>query len=422
MPHSVAARLKWRLQREYYTFRYRDNRSREYSIALPEGYGHKRVVVRISVPKIPKHPHFAFAEHVMDDAGKPTRTVIATALGGFAISHDLAESWRFIPVRGREDHAFIHVYSLGNSEYLAQVKPAHLRSNRSTPIDLLVVDERGQVLAQTRAQGPRWHSCRAVHMADDTLMYAEYPRNKENKVSPSRVFRSRDRGRSWQVVFEQSPEQVRHFHFLQPRPGLAGEWWLTSGDAAHQSKIWITQDDGDTWQDITADSSLMIEGATYPRSIFRLTDLVWNESEVIWGTDDVLAALGVEAGARVFRSQVGSPLVPRRAGRTRSPIRSIVDLGDFFIVLTQASTQPTSRSGTIGPGVFLMPKDAATTAPGITHLFDIENFDPRPGAGKGFTYSMASRVAFDGTFFTYRAPHQALPLPGQILKWAFSFD
>jgi hypothetical protein len=422
MPSSVAARLKWRLQREYYTLRYRGNRSREYSIALPAGYGHKRVVVRISVPAIPEHPHFAFAEHVMDRAGKPTRTVIATALGGFAISRDLAESWRFIPVSGREDHAFIHVYSLGNSEYLAQVKPAHLRSNRMTPVDLLIVDERGQVLSETLAQGPRWHSCRAVHMADGTLMYAEYPRNKENKVSPSRVFRSRDRGRSWQVVFEQSPEQVRHFHFLQPRPGSVGEWWLTSGDAAHQSRIWVTQDDGDTWQDITANSSLTLEGATYPRSIFRLTDLVWNESQVIWGTDDVLAVLGTEAGARVFRSQVGSPLVPRLAGRTKSPIRSMVEFGDFLIVLTQAFSQPPSTAGGNKPGVFLMPKDAATTAPGLTHLFDVENFDPRPGAGKGFTYSMASRVALDGTFFTYRAPHQALPLPGHILKWAVSFD
>ena len=422
MPNSVVARLKWRLQREYYTLRYYSNRSREYSIALPEGYGHKRVVVRISVPKIPEHPHFAFAEHVMDGAGNPTRTVLATALGGFAISPDLAESWRFIPVRGLEDHAFIHVYSLGNSEYLAQVKPVHLRSDRTTPVDLLIVDERGQVLAETLAQGPRWHSCRAVHMANGTLMYAEYPRNKENKISPSRVFRSGDRGRSWQVVFEQSPEQVRHFHFLQPRPGSVGEWWLTSGDAAHQSKIWVTQDDGDTWQDITANSSLMMEGTTYPRSIFRLTDLVWNESEVIWGTDDVLAALGAEAGARVFRSQVGSTLVPRLAGRTKSPIRSMVDLGNFLIVLTQASNQPATASGTIKPGVFLISKDGAGTAPELVHLFDVENFDPRPGAGKGFTYSMASRVALDGTFFTYRAPHQALPLPGHILKWAVSFD
>jgi len=34
---------------------------------------------------------------------------------------------------------------------------------------------------------------------------------------------------------------------------------------------------------------------------------------------------------------------------------------------------------------------------------------------------VASRVALDGTFFSYRAPYQALPLPQQILRWKLSF-
>jgi hypothetical protein len=421
MPLSLAARLKWRVQREYYTVCHLGSRSKEYSVALPEGFGPAQALVRISVPKMPGRAHFSFAEHVIDSTGEPTQTVVATAPGGFAVSRDLGEHWQFTSVRSYENYAFLHACYLGNSEYLAQVKPAHLRSNRATPVDVLVVDERGDVLAETLAQGPRWHSCRAVHMAGGTLMYAEYPRNRDNIVSSSRVWRSRDRGRSWEMVFEQSAEQIRHFHFLQPRPGSPGEWWLTSGDAPQQSKIWVSCDDGDSWQDITADVALTIDGTTYPPSIFRLTDLVWNGPELIWGTDDALAALGENAGARVFRSQIASPLVPRLVGRTKWPIRSIVDVGDFLIVLTQASNQPETHPGDNKPGVYLMRKDGAGAASGLVHLFDIENFDPRAGAGKGFTYSRASRVALDGTFFTYRAPHQALPLPGQILKWTVSF-
>lgn len=419
MPPSLATRLKWRVQREYYGFRHFGNRSKEYSIALPDGFGPAQALVRISVPKMPGRAHYSFAEHVTDNAGKPTRTVIATAPGGFAVSHDLGDSWQSVPVRGYEKFAFLHAYYLGNSEYLAQVKPAHLRSNRATPVDVLVVDERGAVVAKTLAQGPRWHSCRAVHMAGGTLMYAEYPRNRGDITSSSRVWRSRDRGRNWDMVFEQSSEKIRHFHFLQPRPGSPGEWWLTSGDAPHQSKIWVSYDDGDRWHDTTAGAALTIEGTTYPSSIFRLTDLVWNGPELIWGTDDALAALGSEAGARVFRSQIAFPLVPQPVGRTKWPIRSIVDLGDFLVVLTQTSTQPAMHPRDNKPGAYLMRKDGAGSA--LVHLFDIETFDPRAGAGKGFTYSRASRAALDGTFFTYRAPHQALPSPGQILKWNVSF-
>jgi hypothetical protein len=253
-------------------------------------------------------------------------------------------------------------------------------------------------------------------------MYAEYPRNRETKVSPSRVFRSRDRGRSWEAVFEQSAEQVRHFHFLQPRLGSPGEWWLTSGDAPHQSKIWVTHDDGDTWRDLTANSPLTLDGTTYPRSLFRLTDLFWNGSEVIWGTDDVLPGLGTDAGARVFRSSISSTLVPQPVGRVRWAIRSLVEVGDFLFVLTQGSNQPDTPRAQNRPGVFLMPKHPAGSGPELHQLFDIDDYTGNPAAGRGFTYSRASRSALDGTFFTYRAPYQGLPLPHQILKWEVSFS
>lgn len=422
MLFSLAVKLRHRLRREYYALRYRRNRNKEYCVQLPAGYGHRQVHVAIDVPKMPNHVEFRFAEHVVDAGGNPTRTLLATTIGGFAISRDLGETWRFIPVRGWEHHAFIHVYSLGDSEYLAQVKPAHLERNRALPADILIVGENGEVLHKTLAKGPRWHSCRAVHMIAGTLMYAEYPQNSENNRSSSRVFRSRDRGRTWLMVFEQSTEQIRHFHFLQPRFGVPGEWWLASGDAPGQSKIWITKDDGDTWRDVTEHSPLTIDGTKYSHSIFRLTDLAWHGSEVIWGTDDWLPKLGAEAGARVFRSEISDTLAPRFVGRTPWAIRNIVDVGDFFLVISQASNRPGTPRDLSKPGVFLMPKRAPKSAPQLLHLFDIENFTSKPFAGKGFTYSRASRVALDGTFFSFRAPYQALPLPENILRWKIRFS
>ena len=421
LPITFLRRVKRTVVRQYVSLRHGLNRSKEYSVALPDGYGHGRAVIKIIVPDMPGHDHFGFSEHVLDSNGHSTRTVIATTTGAFAVSPDLGEHWRSIRVRGYEAYDFIHVHSLGNSEYLAQAKLARLERDRRVPVDMLVLDDKGRVLDKKPAQGPRWHSCRAVHMARGTLMYAEYPANKDDNRSASRVFRSRDRGRSWDVVFEQSSEQIRHFHFLQPRPDSPGEWWLTSGDAPGQSKIWVTKDDGDTWSDVTADSPLTIEGTKYPRSIFRLTDLVWSGSEVIWGTDDPLPGMGKQAGARVFRSQLGPTLMPRLVGQTRWAIRSIVDLGDFLVVFSQASNRPETPPAESRPSVLLMPKREMESAPKLFRLLEIENFATKPLAGKGFTYSRASRRAVDGTFFTYRAPYQGLPTPQQILKWQISF-
>jgi hypothetical protein len=415
-------KLRYRLDSKVHALvRGRGNEHREYRVALPDGYGAKQVIVQLSVPPMPGHLPFGFCDHAIDESGNPTRTVTATTTSGFVISDDLARSWRPVWVSGCQNHAFIHVRALGNGEFLAQVKPASLKGDRRVPTDVLVVNDGGRVIANHPRIGPRWHSCRAVDFARGTLMYAEYPANKDGNRSSSRVFRSRDRGRTWATVFEQDSQAVRHFHFLQARPGSPGEWWLTSGDDGHQSKIWISRDDGDNWHDMTSGSPLLIDGVKYPPNIFRLTDLVWNGDDVIWGADDSLLSLK-PPGTRVFRAQDDSLSLPRVVGAMRWPVRSLVDVGDFIVVLSQGSNRRDSPPEESKPSVFLMPKRQIDGSAGLIPLFEIDNFGGNPWTGKGFTYSRASRVAFDGTFFTYRAPYQGLPSSQQILKWNISFE
>jgi len=415
-------KLRYRFDRNVHALvRGRGHEHREYCVALPQGWGAKKVVVQIGVPPMPGHLPFGFCDHATDQSGNPTRTVTATTTGGFVISEDLAESWRPVLVSGYRNHAVIHVRGLGHGEFLAQVKPASLKGDRRVPTDLLVVNDDGQVIASHPGIGPRWHGCRAVDFARGTLMYAEYPANKEGNRSSSRVFRSRDRGRSWTTVFEQDSKAVRHFHFLQARPGSPGEWWLTSGDEGPQSKVWVSHDDGDNWHDITSGSPLVIDGVKYPRNIFRLTDLVWSGDEVIWGADDSLPCLK-PPGTRVFRARDVSLAVPHVVGCMRWPGRSLGDVGNFLMVLSQGANRRDATPEESKPSVFLMPKREIDGGPGLIPLFEIDNFGGNPWAGKGFTYSRASRVAFDGTFFTYRAPYQALPSPQQILRWKISFE
>jgi hypothetical protein len=297
---------------------------------------------------------------------------------------------------------------------------------KTRPLDLLVVDEDGKIVVAHTARGPRWHGCRAVDQANGTLMYAEYP-SGESKLENigSRVWRSRDRGRNWETVFERGPGQIRHFHFLQSRPHNAGEWWLSSGDQPQESRIWISKDDGDSWNDATAHTGdIMAGGKRYPRSIFRLTDLAWEGDTVVWGTDDVLwTAQKALQGGHLFRSDGRQmPLAPDDIGQTRWHVRNLVDVGDFYVVLTQGSNLARATEEEREPHALLMPKHAPAGGPPLVPLVDIDVHTDKAAAGAGFTFSKASRAAVDGTFFTFRAPFHLFPHGHQILRWDIRFS
>lgn len=396
---------------------------KEYVVDLPDGYPARRVTVRLSVPPMPRGNEFAFTEHVCDEAGETTRTVIATATGGFAISPDLGASWCMIHVPAYRRRRFLHVKAIGDGEYLVQVEP--VRPNRDQPhvADVVVVHESGAVVATTPSLSVPWHGCRAVDVRGGVIMYAEYPPNPGRAGRlVSRVFRSRDRGRTWEVVFERSGEQVRHFHFLQARPG-AREWWLTSGDAPNESRVWVTRNDGDAWIDISGpgQKTFTSAGVTFPRDLYRLTDLAWDGDDVIWGTDDVLWGLdGGQPGARLFRSRIGETLSPVEVARCKWHLRSLVDLGHSWILTSQGCPQPqTVSQRDARPGVYLMPKSVPDGMPGAVHLFDADTYS---GDRTSFSSARASRTSVDGTFFTYRGRNDVFRGGQLMLRWDVRFD
>jgi hypothetical protein len=253
-------------------------------------------------------------------------------------------------------------------------------------------------------------------------MYAEYPFDSDDPSAQerfaSRVFRSRDRGRSWEIV--RSEGAIRHFHLLQARPGVPGEWWLTSGDEPQECHIWVSRDDGESWNSLTDGfgDSIAIGNVRFPRTLFRLTDLAWQGDDVIWGTDDCLRAAGkTRRGARVLRSSCAPALAPVIAGQTPWEIRSLIDLGNSFVFLTQGKARPESAHDE-GPGVFLMLKERNAPME-LVHLFDVDVYS---ALRTGFTYSRASRAAKDGTFFTFRANTDAFAFGHKILKWEVTFS
>lgn len=395
--------------------------TRTYKAELPAGYPARAVEVRISIPAIPPRPHLEFAEHVIDEQGNATDVVLASAMGGFGISRDIGKSWTYVKVEGQADKRVVHAKDLGQGEYLLQV--TERIPDRSLPraVDVLVVNAQGAVLAANRLAASLWHGCRSVDIADGVLMYAEYPHEiagaTPDQRDTSRVWRSHDRGHTWHVVFE--ARDIRHFHFLQARPGHMGEWWLTAGDGALESRIWVSKDHGETWHDVTAayGTPIQIGDVQYPKTLFRLTDLAWWDNDVIWGTDDFLYAIkGDVQGSRMFRSVCADTLVPAVVGRSKWQIRNMVDVGDFLVILTQGCNRADATMEEKMPGVFLMPKKVAE--PQLVHLFDI---DVHSQVRTGFTYSRAGRAAKDGRFFSFRGGTDAFPSGHKILQWDIVF-
>jgi len=386
-------------------------------LPLPDGFGAATVTVTLDVPRLPAYPVLEFAEHVTGEDGHATGTVLATFRRGFALSGDLGETWKYVRIAGWRDHRVIHAKAIGNGEFLLQAVPPRPYESQRRSVALLVVNEAGDVLAANRIEGSRWHGCRSVDCSGDTLMYAEYPYDSDDPFAKdrfeSRVFRSRDRGRSWEIV--RSDGAIRHYHLLQARPGVAGEWWLTSGDEPQQCRIWVSRDSGNSWECLTdAFGEFVAAGAErFRHTLFRLTDLAFRDGEIIWGTDDRLRAAGGLPGARVVRSPCAPALRPEIAGRTPWEIRSLVDIGNAYVFLTQGCARPDSVQNE-GPGVFLLPKAPDSR---LTHLFDV---DVHCAIRTGFTYSSASRAAKDGVFFTFRSNTDVFPFGHKILRWEVS--
>jgi len=380
-------------------------------------------MLRLSVPYVAKNPRVSFSDHVMDQKDRMTNTVLATMTGGIAVSRDLGKTWKIIKVDGHSDHRFINVKDIGEGEFLIQTIPPETRASRLAPLDLLVVNEDGKVLAKHAAHSHRWHGPRSAAIVGGTIMFAEYLSN--NIVDGKRpvgckVWRSRDRGRSWQIVMQKTGEEVRHFHFLQPRPGYENQWWLTSGDLPQECHVWVTWDDGDSWDDISVPEQERIEvsGVRYKRDLFRLTDLAWQGGNVIWGTDDYMGG-SKPPGARVFRSVVGRHLAPELVGTGKWHFRNVVDVGDYLLFLSQRSTSSNAPEDK-RPGVYLVPKQPVAGAPAMVHVCDLDAYPTRDRPG--FTFSKASRAAVNGTFFSYRSGEDVFPAGHKILEWNVSFE
>lgn len=415
------------------------------STPLPAEMGFRRIAVTLSLPTLPMAGESArFALHCFDrNRREAANTVIACQAGGVAISEDLGAHWDVVSIPQARDIALHNAFDRQGGGYLLQGlgphKPSDPRGKPDSEGPIFVCDEKLGLIERVQPAKTNWHGPRSIDQSGNTIMFAEYPENG-TKYTPafaqsadgltylcdnSRVFRSVDGGRTWSNAFERSWREIRHFHTLMADPFEPGTWYLSSGDRSEESFIWRSSDDGDSWEDVTAtgDSVDLHPGmASRRRSIHRHTDMVVLPDRLIWGADDLLGnvsdyhdpkvSMSRRVGSRLFMSPKTSPLQPVCIGFVGSHIRSIVDVGPGYLVLTEAKyLQCVPR-----PQVAFLSKEEPYR---VVELFSIDRFS---ASGTAFTGSRASRAAKNGRFFTARQDNDAFVGGPRILQWDVDFD
>lgn len=98
-------------------------------------------------------------------------------------------------------------------------------------------------------------ACISKDYSKRVVIFGEYALEDAKTV---RMWKTVDRGATWTKVMEKRANngvvdsgEIRHFHAVCCDP-YTFDWWACSGDGNNQSKIWRSQDDGDTWMEMFA--------------------------------------------------------------------------------------------------------------------------------------------------------------------------
>jgi hypothetical protein len=257
-----------------------------------------------------------------------------------------------------------------------------------------------------------WHASCSIGQSPGSgvIIWAEYP----YAADEIKVWRSEDDGCTWSVCFVEmgageDPKggNIRHFHTVQPCSTYEGRWYLSSGDTRDQCRVWVSDDDGLSWREL---SELSYEGDLPEalnildrKKLLRFAGYIQLTDRIIWVTDDALNGLGARL-CWILKDDLSTVHVaPDSCGSNE--YRSIVKVSDEIgIAISEAKLQ----------------LDAATVAIINLKQCRIEGVLPIINQRKtksNFTNGIAAQFALnDGTFYT-QSDNIVLSPSSKITKW-----
>ncbi len=336
-----------------------------------------------------------FLEHVYLPAGHSSlNTVIAAEYnsGNIFVSKDLGAHFHRVYAGRKQRWLRCFTTRCGNHLLWEEISSK-----------IWLFDKNWKVLEVIKTGKYPWHGSWSIAENNNIIMYAEYA----SKADTVFVWWSKDSGYTWKKVFFQksrlSPNpQIRHFHTIQNDPYFPGNWYLSSGDYADESRIWLSRNDGSDWKEVTDPHP----DGTASQSVHRFTSLYFDSSYIYWGTDDRM-----DGKAKFVRAERSEPLKVEVLSNMGNLVKSLVStpFGLIFI-----SEQKTLSNGKLRNLTIQISSDKKT----IQQLASIPSSD---GIQTGFTFSRSSIASTkNGVFFSYFDGHPIFINKRGMLKWKIS--
>lgn len=285
-------------------------------------------------------------EHVRIESNSSTRLCEAKAYDSdtMVLATDGTILYKSLDAGNTWNHLFrlhegtlVHVFTLRDGSHLLDVH---------SPDRLLRIDVNGELLQEYKHRCYSWHGSQGIGESETgTVIYAEYPikSNIYNLDSyPIGMWRLKPGALAWENVFdtiggESGVTPVRHFHACTPTGMHPRQWIAFSGDSVSQSRMWISDDDGDTWQEhFVRDVRGKQIAETEKSHILRLTSFATAENgDMVWGTDD---GLGKKTPALVKASRSDADFTYEIIDTVNSNlIRNIFKLSDAIYLTISES-------------------------------------------------------------------------------------
>ncbi len=279
------------------------------------------------------------------DGGGDVREIVATngSRNQILVSRDLGRTWQLQYEAVQWDSKIRWVFSLADGGRLVRSFSGHMYH--------LGAD--GQLVAAHTTGSWHWHGSQGIgQSASSTVMYAEYvPLRDTDGVQDLSVWRYRPGApqQGWHKVLTlpaavRPPHgELRHFHVCRPHPADPALWILASGDIGAHCRLWLSRDDGDSWQEVALGQADMVgmPAGGCPR-LLRFTQFAaLANGDLIWGTDDTSDA---NRAALVRLSLAGvHPAFHFLGWLGKNCIRNIVDCGHGrFLLLSESKHDPSS--------------------------------------------------------------------------------
>lgn len=257
------------------------------------------------------------------------------------VSRDLGQTWERLIAASEIGLPVRRCHTLSNGWRIIQIGP---------PSQTLVLDEEWNVISRQHVGNYFWHgTCSIAQSATGTVMFAEYRTTNEDREEPIHVWRKLRDSDRWEPVLTKiagnrpPAGDIRHFHTCMADPKVPGRWYVTSGDILEHNRFWVSEDDGESWREVTANLSpadAVANGKTM--RAFRFTSALFEGDTLLWPTDD---DLGTGASA-LISAQRFDPTMPMKVLCRFGPnlMRSILSIDDELVLVMSESKRDTSES------------------------------------------------------------------------------